>query len=137
MVLVDSTVLLDIFTADPKWLSWSQSALADALLAGPVVINQLVYAEVSVAYRQLVELDTILSRLKIQRADLPWDAAHLAGQAFLDYRRKNGNKTSPLPDFYIGAHAQTAGFALLTRDAGRYRTYFPQLTLITPRKPAP
>ncbi len=137
MVLVDSNVLLDIFTADPKWLSWSQSALADALLAGPVVINQLVYAEVSVAYRQLVELDTILSRLKIQRADLPWDAAHLAGQAFLDYRRKDGNKTSPLPDFYIGAHAQTAGLTLLTRDANRYRTYFPQLNLITPRKPAP
>jgi predicted nucleic acid-binding protein len=137
LVLVDSNVLLDIFTADPKWLSWSQSALADALLAGPVVINQLVYAEVSVAYRQLVELDTILSRLKIQRADLPWDAAHLAGQAFLDYRRKDGNKTSPLPDFYIGAHAQTAGLTLLTRDANRYRTYFPQLNLITPRKPAP
>lgn len=137
MVLVDSNVLLDIFTADPKWLSWSQSALADALLAGPVVINQLVYAEVSVAYRQLAELDTILSRLKIQRADLPWEAAHLAGQVFLNYRRKDGNKTSPLPDFYIGAHAQTAGLTLLTRDASRYRTYFPQLTLITPRKPAP
>ncbi len=133
MVLVDSNVLLDIFTADPDWLTWSQSALADALLEGPVVINQLVYAEVSVAYKQLAELDAILARLKIQRADLPWEAAHLAGQAFLSYRRKGGVKTSPLPDFYVGAHAQSAGFTLLTRDASRYRTYFPKVRLIAPR----
>ena len=138
MIFVDSNVLLDIFTADPDWLSWSQSALADALLAGPVVINQLVYAEVSVAYKALAELDAVLSRLKIQRAELPWEAAHLAGQSFVKYhRRKNGVKTSPLPDFYIGAHAQLAGLSLLTRDAQRYRTYFPKLRLITPRKPAP
>ncbi len=136
-MLVDSNVLLDIFTADPDWLPWSQVALADALLAGPVVINQLVYAEVSVAYKNLAELDRALSRLKIQHADLPWEAAHLAGQAFVKYRRKSGAKTSPLPDFYIGAHAQIAGMILLTRDARRYRTYFPKVKLIAPRgKPA-
>jgi predicted nucleic acid-binding protein len=134
LILVDSNVLLDVFTADPDWLSWSQSALADALLAGPVGINQLVYAEVSVAYANLVELDVVLSRLKIQRADLPWEAAHLAGQAFLMYRRKGGVKTSPMPDFYIGAHAQSADLNLLTRDAGRYSTYFPKVTLISPQK---
>lgn len=133
MVLADSNVLLDIFTGDPDWLSWSRSALADALLEGPVVINQLVYAEVSVAYRQTSELDAVLSRLKIHRAELPWEAAYLAGQAFLKYRRNLGAKTSPLPDFYIGAHAQTAGLRLLTRDASRYRTYFPKVGLIAPR----
>ena len=134
MILVDSNVLLDIFTADPDWLPWSQSALADALLVGPVGINQLVYAEVSVAYADLAQLDAVLSRLKIQRVDLPWEAAHLAGQAFVTYRRKGGVKTAPLPDFYIGAHAQSAGLALLTRDASRYSTYFPKVTLISPQK---
>ena len=134
MILVDSNVLLDIFTADPDWLPWSQSALADALLAGPVGINQLVYAEVSMAYADLAQLDAVLSRLKIQRVDLPWEAAHLAGQAFVTYRRKGGVKTAPLPDFYIGAHAQSAGLALLTRDASRYSTYFPKVTLISPQK---
>jgi predicted nucleic acid-binding protein len=133
LVLVDSNVLLDIFTADPDWLSWSQAALAEALQDGPVVINQLVYAEVSVAYKQLSELDAVLSRLKIQRADLPWAAAYLAGQAFLKYRHKGGARTSPLPDFYIGAHALSASLSLLTRDASRYRTYFPKLRLIAPR----
>lgn len=133
MVLVDSNVLLDIFTADKDWLPWSQGALADALLEGPVVINQLVYAEVAVAYKSPVELDHALSQLKIQHADLPWEAAHLAGQAFVKYRRKGGAKTSPLPDFYIGAHAQSAALILLTRDARRYRSYFPKVRLIAPR----
>lgn len=133
MILVDSNVLLDIFTADPEWLSWSQSALANALLKGPVMVNQLVYAEVSVAYKNLTELDGILSVLKIQRTELPWEAAHLAGQAFVKYRRKGGAKTSPLPDFYIGAHAQVEGLILLTRDARRYRSYFPKVKLIAPR----
>lgn len=132
MVFVDSNVLLDIVTADQTWSSWSQAALADALLAGPVVINQLVYAEVSIAYRQAAELDAVLTRLRIRRADLPWAAAHLAGQAFLKYRRQGGARTSSLPDFYIGAHAQTAGLQLLTRDTYRYRTYFPELALIAP-----
>jgi len=134
MILVDSNVLLDIVTADPDWLPWSQAALTDALLAGPVVINQLVYAEVSIAYRQAAEVDAVLTRLRIQRADLPWEAAHLAGQAFLKYRRAGGSKSSPLPDFYIGAHAQAAGLKLLTRDAKRYRTYFPKVSLIAPRQ---
>ena len=133
MVLVDSNVLLDIVTADPDWLPWSQAALVDALLAGTVGINQLVYAEVSIAYQHAAELDGVLTRLRIQRIDLPWEAAHLAGQAFLKYRRQGGTRTSPLPDFYIGAHAQTAGLPLLTRDANRYRTYFPQALLITPQ----
>lgn len=133
MILVDSNVLLDIFTADPDWLSWSQSALADALLAGPVGINQLVYAEVSTAFKNPADLDAVLLRMKIQRADLPWEAAHLAAMAFVAYRRKGGLKTSPLPDFYIHAHAQSSNLTLLTRDAKRCRTYFPKVKLIAPK----
>lgn len=132
MFLADSSVLLDLFTADPVWLPWSRSALADALVAGPVVINQLVYAEVSVAWQNPAELDALLLRMKIERANLPWEAAHLAAQAFVAYRRKGGAKTSPLPDFFIHAHAQSAGLTLLTRDARRCRTYFPTVQLIAP-----
>ncbi len=132
-MLVDSNVLLDIFTADPEWCARSQAALADALLEGPVAINPLIYAEISVAFKHAAPLDAVLAKLRIQRLDLPWEAAHLAGQAFLKYRKRGGAKSSPLPDFYIGAHAQSMAIPLLTRDAARYRTYFPQVTLITPR----
>jgi predicted nucleic acid-binding protein len=130
--LVDSNVLLDIFTADPVWFDWSHAALADSLLAGQVGINQLVYAEISVSFATLADLDSVLSKLQIERIDLPWSAAHLAGQAFVSYRKSGGLKTAPLPDFYIYAHAQTQGMSLLTRDARRCRTYFPQVRLLTP-----
>lgn len=132
MILVDSNVLLDVVTDDAQWRSWSAAALSDAVLTGTVAINQLVYAEVSIAYRRVQELDAVLNRLRIQRADLPWEAAHLAGQAFLSYRRSDGQKSSPMPDFYIGAHAQASGAQLLTRDVRRYRTYFPDVSLIAP-----
>lgn len=134
MILVDSNVLLDIFTADPTWLEWSQSALTDILIADSVGINQIIYAEISLAFKTSAEIDQVLARLKIQRADLPWDAAHIAGKAFLAYRRKGGARTSSLPDFFIGAHAQSAKLPLLTRDVARYRTYFPKVKLITPPK---
>lgn len=132
MILVDSNVLLDVVTDDAQWRSWSAAALSDAVLTGTVAINQLVYAEVSIAYQRVQELDAVLNRLRIQRADLPWEAAHLAGQAFLSYRRSDGQKSSPMPDFYIGAHAQASGAQLLTRDVRRYRTYFPDVSLIAP-----
>ena len=132
MVLVDSNVLLDIIKRDPQWLLWSRSALTNVLLNGAVFINPLIYAELSIMYQTSAQLDQVLNVLDIERSDLPWEAAHLAGQAFIQYRRRGGNKTSPLPDFYIGAHAQTAGFKLLTRDVNRYRTYFPNVHLITP-----
>jgi predicted nucleic acid-binding protein len=130
--LVDSNVLLDIFTADPNWFAWSQSALADALIEGRVGINQLVYAEISVSFTALAELDAVLASLQIERIDLPWGAAHLAGQAFVAYRKRGGLKTAPLPDFYIYAHAQAEDLTLLTRDAKRCQTYFPEVKLITP-----
>ena len=128
---MDSNVLLDLFTEDPTWASWSEQRLAEAFDAGQVVINPLVYAEISVAFERIETLEgTIPARL--EREDLPWEAAFLAGKCFVEYRRRGGIRRSPLPDFYIGAHAATTGRALLTRDANRYRTLLPTLTLISP-----
>lgn len=131
MYLADSNVLLDIIKAQQPFNVWSATALENALLQGPVFVNQIIYAEVSIAYASPGELDKVLARLSIGRHDLSWSAAHLAGQAFMQYRRQGGQKTAPLPDFYIGADAQMSGFTLITRDARRYRAYFPALTLVT------
>jgi predicted nucleic acid-binding protein len=131
-VLVDSNVLLDIFSRDPVWESWSASALADAAEERVLVINPIIYSEVSVGFSRIEELDTALPGESFRRDPLPWAAAFLAGKSFVDYRRRGGERRSPLPDFYIGAHAAVAGMALLTRDAARYRTYFPRVELITP-----
>jgi predicted nucleic acid-binding protein len=131
-VLVDSNVLLDILTEDPRWLEWSTHALARCAEDGVVAINPIVYAEVSLHFARIEELDDALPEATIQRLPLPWEAAFLAGRCFLEYRRRRGPRRSPLPDFYIGAHAAVSGMTLLTRDAGRYRTYFPKLDLIAP-----
>lgn len=130
--LVDSNVLIDVLDDDPLWKRRSASALATAGRAGPIVINQVVYAEVSVRYEDTDELDRDLPFNDFQREQLPWAAAFLAGKAFADYRRRGGHRRSPLPDFFIGAHAAVAGFQLLTRDASRYRAYFPTVKLIVP-----
>jgi predicted nucleic acid-binding protein len=130
-VLVDSNVLLDLFTDDPAWAGWSEARLAEAFDAGQVVINPIVYAEVSVAFERIETLDSALPE-QLGREDLPWEAGFLAGKCFVAYRRRGGSRRSPLPDFYIGAHAAVTGRALLTRDAGRYRTLLPALTLISP-----
>ena len=130
--LVDSNVLLDVFTEDPAWAEWSDAALAEARDIGPLVINPLVYAEVSIRFSTIEELDEALPVADFHREKLPYDAGFLAGKAFLMYRRRGGGKRSPMPDFYIGAHAAVAGYQLLTRDPDRYRTYFPKLTLISP-----
>lgn len=106
--------------------------MADALTVGHVGINQLVYAEISVAFATLAELDAVLAKLQIMRFDLPWDVAQFAATAFVAYRRSGGLKTAPLPDFYIYAHAQVHGLTLLTRDARRCRTYFPNIHLVCP-----
>jgi len=133
LTLVDSNVLLDIFTVDPDWFDWSQLALADALTTGRVGINQLVYSEISVSFESLAALDRVLESLQIERFDLPWKAALAAGQAFVAYRKRGGHKTAPLPDFYIYAHAQCEDLMLLTRDARRCRTYFPEVKLVAPQ----
>lgn len=117
MTLVDANVLLDLFTADAAWKDWSREHLKDAILDGGGAINPIIYAEVSLA---------------IAKLPLPYGAGFLAGRAYLRYRRRGGERRSPLPDSYIGAHAQVDGLALLTRDPDRYRSYFPSVTLVSP-----
>ena len=133
MVLVDSSVLLDIFTGDPIWKQWSVTALRDARVAGFAGINPLIYAEVSLAFDSASELERELDALLLERLQLPFEAGFGAGRAFLKYRRAGGARSSPMPDFYIGAHAAFEGLTVLTRDARRYRTYFPSVTLISPQ----
>jgi predicted nucleic acid-binding protein len=131
-VLVDSNVILDIVTEDPQWLQWSAVNLADCANQGTLIINPIIYAEVSIAFEQMTELDAALPAEFFRRDPLPWEAALLAGRSYLQYRRRGGERRSPLPDFYIGAHAVVVGVSLLTRDVNRYRTYFPTLQLIAP-----
>lgn len=132
-VLVDSNVLLDVATEDPRWGEWSARALERAADETTLVINPIIFAEVSVRFERIEELDEALPRDLYRREALPFEAAFLAGKSFLAYRRRGGHRPVPLPDFYIGAHAAIAGHQLLTRDATRYRTYFPRLTIIAPR----
>ena len=129
--LVDANVLLDIFT-EGEWFDWSASMVEEAAHDGALYINPVVYAEVAVHFSRIEDLDEALPRDYYRRADLPWPAGFLAGRVFQTYRRAGGVRRSPLPDFYIGAHAAIAGLTLLTRDATRYRTYFPALRLIAP-----
>ena len=133
-VLVDSNVILDVVTDDPFWGEWSSSTLARCADEGLLVINPIIYAEVSSGFERIEDLDDLLPLGSFRRDPLPWDAAFLAGKCFLSYRRRGGIRRSPLPDFYIGAHAAVLGIPLLTRDARRYRTYFPQLSLLVPSK---
>jgi predicted nucleic acid-binding protein len=131
-VLVDSNVILDVVTDDPQWGEWSASMLARYAEEGELVINPIIYSEVSVGFGRIEELEDALPLDFFRRDPLPWDAAFLAGKCFLSYRRQGGTRRSPLPDFYIGAHAAVTGMSLLTRDARRYRSYFPQLSLLSP-----
>lgn len=130
--LVDSNVLLDILTEDQVWDDWSTNALADAAETGPLYINPLVYSEVSIRFTTVEALEDALPAENFRREPIPWAAAFLAGKVFLDYRQNKGTKSTTLPDFFIGAHAAVAGLDLLTRDVGRYRTYFPTVALIAP-----
>jgi len=132
VTLVDSNVLLDIVTADPTWEEWSGTALAKAFDAGRVVVNPIVYAEVSVGFDRIEDLDEALPSSQFVREPLPYAAGFVAGKAFLAYRRRGGARPTPLPDFYIGAHAAIAGYRLLTRDAQRYHTYFAGLDVDSP-----
>jgi predicted nucleic acid-binding protein len=132
VTLVDSSVLLDVLTDDPGWSSWSQQALADARDGGRLVINPIVYAEVSTGLDAIEDLDDAIPADELDREPLPYHAGFLAGKAFLAYRRRGGSRRSPLPDFYIGAHAAVAQYRLLTRDDARYRSYFPSVELIAP-----
>jgi predicted nucleic acid-binding protein len=131
-VLVDSNVLLDVVTADPNWSTWSARAIEAAANEGRLLINSIIYAEVSVGFLRIEDVEAAIPAVLFERAPLPYEAAFLAGKTYLRYRRQGGVRRSPLPDFYIGAHAVIGGYRLLTRDVAPYRTYFPSVTLIAP-----
>ena len=132
-MLVDSNVLLDVATNDPNWGEWSARALAEVAEHATLIINPIVYAEVSIGYSTIEALDAAIPAALYRREALPWEAGFLAGKCFVQYRRRGGQRHFPLPDFYIGAHAAISRLALLTRDAARYQSYFPGVEIIAPR----
>jgi predicted nucleic acid-binding protein len=131
-ILVDSNVILDVFLDDPKWADWSESALEELSAANRLFINPIIYAEISIGFERIEDLESALSRAGFSLLDIPKEALFLAGKVFVRYKKRHGRRRSPLPDFFIGAQAAVMGFALLTRDARRYRSYFPSVQLITP-----
>jgi len=130
--LVDSNVILDTLAEDADWFKWSSNALAEVAENSTLVINPIIYAEVSIRFVRIEELEEALPQNYFRRDALPWEAGFLAGKCFAAYRRRGGLRHAPLPDFYIGAHAAVSGMTLLTRDAARYKTYFPRVRLISP-----
>lgn len=133
MILVDSNVIIDVLTQDRSWQAWSEAALSDAADRDDLAINPIIYAEIASGFATISELDRHLGANAFRRLALPYEAGFVAGKAFVEYRRRGGLRTSPLPDFYIGAHAAVAGLSLLTRDARRYAGYFPTVRLISPQ----
>jgi len=135
MTLVDSNVLLDVVTDEQVWGDWSQDQLEQAALQGTLVINDVIYAEVSTRYETIEDVESMLLDLKIDVVPIPREALFVAGKAFLQYRAAGGIRTGVLPDFFIGAHAAVERLPLLTRDTRRYRSYFPTVQLIAPEQP--
>jgi predicted nucleic acid-binding protein len=131
-ILVDSNVILDLATIDSVWAAWSATTVTSLVDKTVLVINPLIYAEISIRYSSVEELEAALPIEAFRRDILPYEAAFLAGKRFLEYRKRGGTRRSPMPDFYIGAHAAVRGYRLLTRDAARYRAYFPTVELIAP-----
>lgn len=132
MVLVDANILIDLFTNDPDWYDWSRTALLEAAAREQLGINPIIYAEVSIAFTDVAKLDAALAPLELVYCELPYAAGFLAGKAYFNYRRRQGSQHSPLPDFYISAHAEIADYELLTRDKKRYASYFPKVQLLCP-----
>ena len=133
MPLVDTNILLDLVTDDPTWAEWSIRQLDAAAVNGSLVINSVIYAELSVRFERIEDLDEVLSEAGIMMEDIPRAALFLAGKVFRRYRGAGGSRTGVLPDFFIGAHAAVSKLSLLTRDIQRYRTYFPTVNLIAPQ----
>ena len=131
-LLVDSNIILDIFLDDPRWADWSEMTLNRYGYDHKLLINPIIYTEVSIGFERIEEVEAAIISAGFEMLPLPKEALFLAGKAFLQYRRHKGTKSSPLPDFFIGAHAAVLGIDLITRDVGRYHTYFPTVTLITP-----
>ncbi len=132
MILVDSNVIIDVLAQDPTWREWSEAALATAADREEIAINPIIYAEIASGFKTIADLEGHLGVDVFRRLTLPYEAGFVAGRAFVEYRRRGGLRTSPLPDFYIGAHAAVEGLTLLTRDARRYAGYFPKVRLISP-----
>lgn len=133
-VFIDSCVLLDLFTNDPNWADWSEKVLTEYSQTNSLYINSIVYTELSMGFNKIEELETSINQIGIKVLEIPREALFLAGKIFLKYRKNKGTKTSTLPDFFIGAHATVSVFDLITRDKARFKTYFPNLKLITPEK---
>jgi len=131
-ILVDSNIILDIFLNDPDWADWSEATLNSYGMTHTLCINPIVYTEVSIGFNRIEEMENAMQRAGFKLLPLPREALFLTGKVYLQYRQNKGTKLSPLPDFYIGAHAAVLGLDLITRDIVRYRTYFPKLTLVTP-----
>ena len=131
-VLVDSNVILDIFLDDPKWADWSESNLASHSQSSTLFINAIIYSEISIGFERIEDLELAVAHAGFQMLEIPKEALFLAGKAFLTYRKRKGSKSTPLPDFYIGAQAAVLNMALITRDISRYRSYFPTVNLIAP-----
>lgn len=134
MVLVDTNVLLDVVEDHPQWADWSQQQLEAAALNHQLVINAVVYAELSIGFRRIEEVEAVLTETQILLEEIPREALFLAGKVFQRYKARGGTRTGVLPDFFIGAHAAVLGIPLLTRDARQYADYFPSLELIAPAK---
>ena len=133
-ILVDSNIILDVFLDDPNWADWSESKLAKYSSITKLFINSVVYSEVSIGFKRIEDLEVGLNRGGFEMLEIPKEALFLAGKAFLKYRKNRGTKRSPLPDFYIGAQAAILDIDIITRDESRYRTYFPTVNLISPKK---
>ncbi|MCC6936336.1 MAG: type II toxin-antitoxin system VapC family toxin [Thermomicrobiales bacterium] len=133
MILVDTNVLLDVVTDDPRWAGWSQAQLDAASLADRMVINPVIYSELSIAFSRIEELEAVLTEAGVTVEEIPREALFLAGKVFVDYRRRQGTKQGVLPDFHVGAHAAVMRWPILTRDVSRYRSHFPTVALITPQ----
>lgn len=131
-ILIDSCVLLDLFTNDKNWAEWSENTLEQYSLTNTLYINSIVYTEISIGFNKIEEIETAISELDIKVLEIPREALFLAGKIFLKYKKNKGAKISPLPDFFIGAHASVSKFDLVTRDINKYKTYFPQIKLIHP-----
>lgn len=132
MTLIDTNVLLDLVTDDPEWADWSIAQLETASIEGPLLVNDVIYAELAVRYDRIEALEAFIEEAGLEMAPMPKAALFLAGKVFTQYRKAGGSRTGVLPDFFIGAHAAVQQLPLLTRDVGRYRSYFPSLKLISP-----